>query len=105
MATNNIYPPSSPYNRSEVVDGKYLGMMEPFPKIPRLQSDASFTITPQYEFRPDMLAEHLYNDSRLWWVFAARNPNLLGPDPYFNFISGAKIYVPTMDTLKRVLSI
>ena len=105
MATNNIYPPSSPYNRTKVVDGKYLGIMEPFPKIPRLQSDASFTITPQYEFRPDMLAEHLYNDSRLWWVFAARNPNLLGPDPYFNFVSGAKIYVPTMDTLKRVLSI
>jgi hypothetical protein len=41
----------------------------------------------------------------LWWVFAARNPNLLGPDPYFNFVSGAKIYVPTMDTLKRALSI
>ena len=105
MATNNIYPKTSPYNRTEVIDGKYLGFMETYPSIPRLQSDASFTITPQYEFRPDMLAEHLYNNSKLWWVFAARNPNLLGPDPYFNFVSGAKIYVPTMDTLKRVLSI
>lgn len=106
MPSNNIYPRTSPYNRTEVLDGgKFLGVMSSYPAIPRLQSDASFKITSQYEFRPDLLAQHLYNDPRLWWVFSSRNPNLLGPDPYFNFKSGENIYVPTMDTLKSVLGI
>jgi hypothetical protein len=52
-----------------------------------------------------MLANDLYSDSRLWWVFAARNPNVLGPDPYFNFVSGISIYIPKLDTLKQVLGI
>ena len=105
MASNNIYPPTSPYNKTKIVDGEYLGVLDKYNAIPRDASDASFTITAQYEFRPDMLAQALYNDSRLWWVFASRNPNLLGPDPYFNFKSGVNIFVPTMTTLKRVLGI
>ena len=79
--------------------------MEPYRAIPRDASDAQFTITPQFEYRPDLLAQQLYNDSRLWWVFASRNPNQLGADPYFNFTTGTKIYVPRLDTLKRVLGI
>ena len=63
------------------------------------------TITPVYQFRPDLLAYDLYGDSRLWWVFAARNPNILGPDPYFNMVSGLQIYVPSQNTLQRVLGI
>ena len=103
--SNNIYPQTSPYNRTTIVDGEYLGIMEPYTAIPRDGSDASFTITAQYEFRPDLLAQDLYNDSRLWWVFASRNPNAIGPDPYFNFKTGLNIFVPRMDTLKRVLDI
>jgi hypothetical protein len=38
-------------------------------------------------------------------VFASRNPNALGSDPYFNFKTGVNIFVPRMDTLKRVLGI
>ena len=105
MATNNIYPKTSPYTRTGLIAGQYLDVMEPYTAIPRDASDASFTITPQYEFRPDMLAQDLYNDSRLWWVFASRNPNQLGPDPYFNFKTGVNIFVPRMDTLKRILGI
>ena len=73
--------------------------------IPRDPSDAEFVVTVQYEFRPDLLAQDLYDDPKLWWVFAQRNPNQLGPDPYFNFKSGIKIYLPRMDTLRRVLGI
>ena len=67
MATNNIYTKSSPYNKTQVIEGKFLDVMEPYTAIPRDASDASFTITAQYEFRPDMLAQDLYNDSRLRW--------------------------------------
>jgi len=66
MATNNIYTKSSPYNKTQVIEGKFLDVMEPYTAIPRDASDASFTITAQYEFRPDLLAQDLYNDSRLW---------------------------------------
>jgi len=52
-----------------------------------------------------MLAYDLYQDARLWWVFAQRNPNRLGADPYFNFVAGLGIYVPTAATLKQSLGI
>lgn len=62
-------------------------------------------ITNVYEYRPDLLAYDLYGDSRLWWVFAERNPNKLGEDPYFNFTTGTGIYIPRLDTLTTVLGI
>jgi len=102
---NDIYPKTSPYRRTSVVNKQYLDVMEPFIPIPQEKSDAIFEVTPQYEYRPDLLAQHLYADSRLWWVFASRNPDKLGPDPYFNMVSGLKIYVPTLDTLRAVLGI
>jgi hypothetical protein len=63
------------------------------------------TVTAVYEYRPDLLAFDLYNDAKLWWVFAARNPNLLGPDPYFNMVTGLGIYVPSQNTLQTFLGI
>lgn len=105
MATQTtIYPRSSPYYNTPVVSNKFLDVLTYRP-IPFNPQDVLMTITPVYEFRPDLLAYDLYSDSRLWWVFSARNPNLLGPDPYFNMVSGLQIYVPTQDTLQRVLGI
>ena len=104
MSLNTLYQATSPYYDTEVVNGKYLDVMIYRP-IPRLPSDVLMTITKVYEYRPDLLAFDLYSDSRLWWVFAARNPNRLGPDPYFDFVTGINIYVPKLDTLKTVLGI
>ena len=67
-------------------------------------SDVYYVILPVYEYRPDMLAYDMYNDPRLWWVFAQRNPNRL-KDPLFDFKAGLGIYVPKLDTLKQVLGI
>ena len=58
-----------------------------------------------YQYRPDLLAFDLYGDASLWWVFAARNPNKLGPDPVFNFIAGVEFYIPNMVTLQVALGI
>lgn len=104
MSLNTIYPATSPYYITDVVNGKYLEVLNYRP-IPRLPSDVLMTITKVYEYRPDLLAYDLYSDSRLWWVFAARNPNRLGPNPYFDFVTGVDIYVPKLDTLKTVLGI
>lgn len=102
MALNGIYPATSPYQNTGVVNKKFLDFMN-YRAIPSLPSDLLFTITDLYQYRPDLLAFDLYGDARLWWVFAARNPNRLGPDPYFNFTTGTNIYIPTLDTLKQSL--
>lgn len=105
MATQTtIYPRSSPYYNTSVVSNKFLDVLTYRP-IPFDPMDVLMTVTPVYEYRPDLLAYDLYSDAKLWWVFAARNPNLLGPDPYFNMLSGLQIYVPTQSTLQRVLGI
>lgn len=104
MANNNLYPATSPYFDTGIVNDKFLDfMVNRF--IPKQPSDAYITIAEVYQYRPDMLAYDLYSDARLWWVFAARNPNILGNDPYFDFKTGVQIYVPKLETLRQVLGI
>lgn len=100
-STRGVYPSTSPYFTSSIVNNKFLDVMNNRP-IPALGSDVFWTITQMYEFRPDLLAFDLYNDSRLWWVFAQRNPNRL-KDPYFDFVTGLNIYIPKLNTLKQAL--
>jgi hypothetical protein len=97
------YPATSPYYTSGVVNGEFLDVMNNRP-IPGLATDVYFEIIPTYHCRPDLLAHDLYGDSKLWWVFAQRNPNTL-KDPLFDFTTGTKIYVPNQDTLKKALGI
>jgi len=104
MATNSLYPRTSPYKDTGVFNAKFLDFMVNRP-IPSQPSDILYTLPEVYQYRPDLLAYDLYSDSRLWWVFAARNPNRLGPDPYFDFKTGVEFYVPKLDTLKQVLGI
>lgn len=103
MPSNSIYPKTSAYSDTGIVQGRYLDVMTNRP-IPWLGSDVSWTITTPYEYRPDLLAYDLYSDARLWWVFAQRNPNKL-KDPLFDFTVGKSIYIPKLDTLKTVLGI
>lgn len=104
MSNNNIYPATSPYYSTNVTNAKFLDFLTYRP-IPKYASDVIFTITEVYQYRPDLLAYDLYGDSRLWWVFAERNPNKLGYDPYFEFTTGKEIYVPKLSTLQEVLGI
>jgi alpha-L-fucosidase len=101
MAQNNLYPTTSPYNTTGIVNAKFLDVMVNRP-IPLNPSDIYYQIPQLYEYRPDLLAYDLYGDSRLWWVFAQRNPNRL-KDPYFDFKAGLGIYIPKLDTLAQVL--
>jgi hypothetical protein len=103
MANNNIYSATSPYYNTGVVNNKFLDIMVNR-NIPMQPSDIYWEITTVYEYRPDLLAYDLYSDSRLWWVFASRNPNRL-KDPYFDFVTGTGIYLPKLDLLKQVLGI
>ena len=103
MTYDGIYPATSPYYFTQVENNNFLDVMVNR-QIPMQPSDVYWTITSVYEYRPDTLAYDLYADSKLWWVFAGRNPNRL-KDPYFDFVTGVGIYLPKLDMLKQVLGI
>lgn len=96
-----LYPPTSPYYLTEVVNRQFLDVMVNRP-VPSDPTDVYWAITPTYNLRPDMLAYDLYQDAKLWWVFAQRNPNKL-KDPLFDFLSGVEIYIPKLSVLKNAL--
>ena len=100
---NSLYPPTSPYYNTDTVNGKFLDIMVNRP-IPVLATDVYWEITAGYDLRPDMLAFDLYGDSKLWWVFASRNPNRL-KDPFFDFVTGTGIYLPVSNTLQQALGL
>jgi len=96
------YGSSSPYHLTSIEAGE-LSFMVNRP-IPRLVEDTVFKITPTYHLRPDLLAHDLYGDSRLWWVFAQRNPNVL-VNPLMDFAQETNIFIPTIETLRSALGI
>ena len=105
MSSNQgLYGATSPYYNTNVVGEQYLDVMN-YTSVPMNPSDVYYTILPVYQYRPDLLAYDLYGNANLWWVFASRNPNVLGPDPYFNFTAGLGIYIPTIETLRVTLGI
>lgn len=97
------YPTSSPYYLTNVVNRQYLDIMINRP-VYSDPTDMYWEITPVYNLRPDLLASDLYNDSRLWWVFAQRNPNKL-KDPLFDFVQGVSIYIPKQNVLTSSLGL
>ena len=70
----------------------------------KLPDDVLYEIDSVYQYRPDLLSADLYGTSSLWWVFAQRNPNTL-VDPLRDFVAGARIYIPKIETLKQDLGV
>jgi hypothetical protein len=102
MAANKLYAKTSAYYNTGFY-GKYLDVMT-YRTFAKSESDASMTINATYANRPDLLAYDLYGDANLWWVFTARNPNVLR-DPVFDFLPGVQIYIPNKTTLVRDLGL
>lgn len=97
------YNNTSPYAFTQVYNDSFLDIMENREIFPRTD-DAEWEINQTYHMRPDLLAHDLYDDSRLWWVFAQRNPNRL-KDPMFDFTVGTKIFLPKIENLKNDLGL
>jgi len=99
-----IYTQTSPYYQTLLAsNGNYLDTWQP-PTVPASPSDSSIVINQTYNLRPDLLAHDLYGDSRLWWVFAMRNPNSLR-DPFGDFVTGTRIYLPDAASLQSALGL
>lgn len=97
------YSKTSPYFSTNVFGGKFLDLLVYNP-IDKQVDDDSFTINGIYQYRPDLLAYDLYGDSALWWVFRARNPNVID-DPIFDFQAGVTIMIPKKETLVNNLGL
>lgn len=95
-----IYQQTSPYFNTSLETG-FLDVMSNRP-IPKHDDDQIVELNQTYQYRPDLLANDLYGDPGLWWVFAQRNPNTL-VDPIYDFTAGTKIFIPKQTTLKSAL--
>jgi hypothetical protein len=71
--------------------------------IPTSDDDFKYVIENQYKHRPDLLAFDLYQDAKLWWVFAQRNKSVI-KDPVYDFVPGVTIYCPARDNIDSALS-
>jgi hypothetical protein len=100
MAT---YGASSPWNKTSYTKLNALDILRIRP-VPAASDDAQYTIETQYTHRPDLLAYDYYGNTKLWWVFAQRNMNII-KDPVYDFVAGTTIYLPKPDALKRSLGI
>jgi hypothetical protein len=96
------YSQSSPYKNTGSFRNA-LDILKPR-TITKQPDDVVFEINSIYALRPDKLAYDLYGDAGLWWVFAARNPNVI-EDPIFDFQVGKNIYLPKKSTLDRDLGL
>jgi hypothetical protein len=96
------YSQYSPYSATKRDNG-YLDIWSP-KNIPFQKDDMFVEIQSKYHHRPDLLAYDLYDTEKLWWIFAMRNPETI-KDPVFDLVSGVKIYLPKIDTIKSALGI
>lgn len=91
--------PRSPYATTPVVNKfiTYLDVWD-YITINPTDDDELITLEPKFNQRPDLLAYEYYNDTRLWWVFAVRNPNVL-VDPVYDLTTGTELYIPARSSL------
>lgn len=102
MAANTQYSNTSPWFTTQV-KRDYLDILRIRP-VPAEQDDFLYTIEAQYTYRPDLLSFDLYQTSKLWWVFAQRNLDVI-QDPIFDFVPGVQIYIPKKSGLVTLLGI
>jgi hypothetical protein len=98
-----IYTKTSPYAETKLNPGNYLDFWQKRFLL-NDPGDILYEISPQYIYRPDLLAFDLYGTSKLWWVFSQRNVEVL-KDPVFDFVPGTKIYLPKKSTLSAILGV
>lgn len=96
----NIHKPTSRYVNTDITDF-YLDIWDSI-EIPASASDIEIELGSQYHERPDKLAYDTYGTSRLWWVFAVRNKDILF-DPIYDFKAGVRIFVPSQNRIEEII--
>ena len=94
---------SSPWYSTQIINNQYLNVLN-IRTVPASDDDALYEVQEQYTHRPDLLAYDLYNDYRLWWVFAQRNMDIIR-DPVYDLVAGIEIYLPKAEKLRQFLGL
>jgi len=102
MTANINYNKDSFLRRAEKINDIFLGINN-LPTIPKTITDEVYVIGHGYDERPDLLAHQLYGNTRLWWVFAMRNPDVL-IDPIGDFKAGVEIILPSEDAIGKLVT-
>jgi hypothetical protein len=84
-----LYNTNSMYRNTAIINDK-LDIFEPESNFGNIYS---IVIESKYHNRPDLLANDLYGNAKLWWVFAQLNQDTL-VDPILDFVNGLTIVVP-----------
>jgi hypothetical protein len=87
------YRPDSNYRTTNIIDNKYLDIYQDVISNKSEVVTKTITVDPKYDLRPDVLANDLYSNPKLWWVFAEFNPDTL-VDPILDLKSGMSLIVP-----------
>ena len=95
------YGKTSPWANTQIRNNQFLDTLRIRP-VPAASDDVLYTVQPQFTHRPDLLAYSVYGNSKLWWVFAQRNMDVL-KDPVFDLVPGVKIYLPKASQLQQYL--
>jgi len=97
------YDTRSPYSKTAQIEQyvSYLDFWSPV-AIPAASGDMIIQLDTKYNNRPDLLSNDLYGTPQLWWVFAARNPDVI-KDPIYDFKVNTVIYAPVKDKVVRYL--
>ena len=96
---SSSYSNYSPYYKTSQT--WYLYIWTPV-TISQADDDSYFTITSTYNLKPWVLAKELYDNEKLYWVFAVLNKNIL-VDPVYDFTTGTTIRVPSNDRLQKII--
>lgn len=99
---NSTYRKDSFLSRAEPINNIFLGM-NTLPTITKTVKDEVYIIGHGYDERPDLLAHQLYGNTRLWWVFAIRNPDVL-EDPIRDFKAGTEIILPSEESVQNLIN-
>lgn len=94
MARTNAY--ANYYNqRSFLKDTGFKNFYLDVSKLPKISSSEGNTVQvpPECENRIDLFSYQQYGSSRLWWVIALANADII-KDPLWDFKSGMIVFVP-----------
>jgi hypothetical protein len=79
----------------------YLGYYNHRSILPNITDDL-VVIEQKHQHRPDLLSYDMYGTVDFWWVFAARNMDLI-KDPIYDLNAGMQIYVPSMASISSMV--
>tara|TARA_B100001057_G_scaffold481787_1_gene556229 strand:+ start:1507 stop:1791 length:285 start_codon:yes stop_codon:yes gene_type:complete len=87
------YRADSNFRNNQIVNNKYLDISEEIVTNKQQVQTKTITVAPKYDQRPDVLANDLYSNAKLWWVFAEFNQDSL-IDPILDLRAGMDLVVP-----------